>query len=76
MLGITAFVKFAPEDIISGKDGEAPWLTRVLAHNAPTAEEWIRTNAQLLAQSEEIAQNTIIVQTAKQPVMMRYRSPM
>ncbi|EJD03005.1 uncharacterized protein FOMMEDRAFT_108083 [Fomitiporia mediterranea MF3/22] len=71
-LGCIAYAKFAPEDFKAGKttaDGEyePPWLTRVLAHYAPSVKEWVKTNERHLAQTEERAQNTLVVQSAKLP---------
>lgn len=55
---------------------EAPWLTRVLAYHAPSLDDWTKTNEGHLAQSEENAHNTLIVQNAKRPAVMRYKNPL
>ena len=73
-LGLIAFSKFAPEDLKTGKilpigEHEAPWLTRVLAHYAPSIENWAKTNEEHLARTGEKAQHTITQQSAKLPVM-------
>ena len=58
------------------EDGEfeAPWLTRVLTHHGPSLKEWVATNERHLEKSEEVAANTLLVQTAKPPVVVRPRN--
>lgn len=71
-LGVIAYAKYAPDEWKSGKvtpegEYEPPWFTRVLKHYAPSVDDWFKTNARHLAQSEERAQNTLTVQSAKLP---------
>ncbi|KAL5523800.1 hypothetical protein ACEPAG_7973 [Sanghuangporus baumii] len=71
-VGLIAYAKFAPEEYKAGKtlpngEQETPWLTRVLAHYAPSIENWVKTNEQHLIQTEERAQNTLTQQSAKLP---------
>ena len=71
-LGLVAYANYAPDDWTSGKvnaDGEreAPWLTRVLEHYAPSVDGWFKTNERHLARAGEISQNIITVQSAKLP---------
>ncbi|KAL5485187.1 hypothetical protein ACEPAI_7829 [Sanghuangporus weigelae] len=71
-IGLIAYAKFAPEEYKAGKtlpngEHEMPWLTRVLAHYAPSVEYWVKTNEQHLLQTEERAQNTLTQQSAKLP---------
>jgi len=72
----TALAVFSPFDMLPGAskdDEEAPWLTRVIAHNAPSRETWQKLNERHLQQTEQLAQNTQLVQHAKQPTVLRYR---
>ena len=78
--GLVGIAKFAPADYLTGEvsaDGarEDPWLTRVLAHHGPSLKEWIAINESHVAQSQEIAEHTLLMQTAKPPVVVRTRQP-
>ncbi|KAI5123974.1 hypothetical protein M0805_006386 [Coniferiporia weirii] len=80
-LGLFVVAKVTPSDLLSGsttEDGghEAPWLTRVLSHYAPSVEEWKRVNERHLALSEESAQNMLVVQNAKPPAVLKYKNPL
>ena len=81
VIGIIGIAKFAPADFLTGKtnaDGEheAPWLTRVLEHHSPSLKEWISINDKHLEKSREIAENTLLMQAAKPPPIVRTRHPL
>ncbi|TDL24212.1 hypothetical protein BD410DRAFT_767386 [Rickenella mellea] len=81
ILAIIGFgaINFAPEGILKGAGTsgteDPPWLTRVLAHYAPSLKTWERLNAKHLELTEEQANYNLFVQDAKRPVMHRFRYP-
>lgn len=72
----TGLAVFSPSDMLRGASNdsdETPWLTRVIAHNAPSKETWQKVNERHLQQTEELARNAHLVQHAKQPTVHRFR---
>jgi len=72
----TGLAVFSPSDMLRGASSdseETPWLTRVIAHNAPSKETWQKVNERHLQQTEELARNAHLVQHAKQPTVHRFR---
>ncbi|KLO18395.1 hypothetical protein SCHPADRAFT_845163 [Schizopora paradoxa] len=72
----TGVALFAPSDLLPGASSDAedaPWLTRVIAHNAPSKETWQKLNERHLQQTEQHAQNTHLVQNAKPSLVHRFR---
>ena len=65
-VALTGFLAYAPEDFFTAsKDGEAPWLTRVLSFYVPKKEEYTIPNANHLEMVEKFAENTLLIQSAR-----------
>ena len=72
----TGVAMFAPSDLLPGASNDAedaPWLTRVIAHNAPSKDTWQKLNERHLQQTEQLAQNAHVIQNAKPSAVHRFR---
>ena len=81
VLAILAFgaANFAPSSLFSSHSADEehqPWLTRVLAHYAPSAERTTEINLKTLGQTNQLAEETLLVRDAKKPAMRRFRYPL
>ena len=69
-----------PENAPSGgrwkEIDDAPWLTRVLAYNAPSKEEWTKINERTVERAEQFSEGIRLQQGAKREAVMRYRYPL